>query len=648
MNHIVHIPMSFQNDRHKTPKIEVTNSTKWAVYGTDDKYRNAYPQYLVELFNRSSKHNAIINGKVNYIYGKGNETDFDINADQTFNELLRRVIFDFELFNGFALEIIYGKLGDIAEIRCLDFCNIRKSATGDKLFYSTKWDSVFSPSSNDYKVFDAWNVDVQKTGSYILYCQNYRPNEKVYPFPNYIGAIPYIETDIEVGNFHLNNIRNQFWGGKIVAFYGGEPSEEEKADVERRLKKKFSGSDNAGKFVMVFADSKDRGVEVIDITPSDLDKQFQALNQQVQQEIFSAHNITSPMLFGIRTEGQLGGRTELIEANELFKNVYVNSRVQYIENLFNNLLPLHVSKGVCKLVGTEPISFQFSEQTLVSVMTKDEIREKAGLPALNQPDPNNPQSQGMTNDAVRSLTGRQHQQLLRIIRQYGQGKLTAEAAKTLLRTGLGLSDADITSLLGEQNFSAQNGVEKFLSEHGTPSDKFEVLKQVFEFDKDTEVDELMTFATSELTTIEKKVLKLLGEKQTPEDIAKGLGEDLQTVKAAIATLKDAGMIKGLSVTSVGRQTIENLPLNITTLKIMYSYELRPNIEGGLLIKTSRDFCRHIVGMNKMWDRQEIETLGLEEGYDVFKFAGGWYHNPKTGKTDPECRHQWVLNIVKEK
>lgn len=642
MNSIVHIPMSFQNDRHKTPTIQVSSNSKWAIYGTDDKYRNAYPQYLVELFNRSAKQNAIINGKVNYVFGKGNETDFQINRTEQFNEMLKKVVFQFELFNGFALEIIYGKTGEIAEIVCLDFCNVRLDSTNEKVFYSTKWES--NPSISEYKVYDAWNVDVEKKGSYILYSQAYRPNKKIYPLPNYIGAIPYIETDIEIGNFHLNNIRNQFWGGKIVAFYGGEPSEEEKSDVERRLKQKFSGSDNAGKFVLVFADSKEKGVEVIDITPSDLDKQFELLNKTAQQEIFSCHNVVSPMLFGIKTEGQLGGRTELLEANELFKNIYVNSRVDFIQNIFNKLLPLHVSKGVCQMVGTEPISFEFSEQTLVSVMTKDEIREKLGLPLLN--DPASPTQQGMTNDAVRSLTGRQHQQLLRIIRQYGQGKLTIEAAKTLLRTGLGLSDGDITSLLGEQSFSANSKVVDFLKTKGQSIDDFEILSQRFEFDKYTGTDVLMNFATVTLSDLEKKVLKLLQDKQTVDDIAKGLGEDVSVIKEAVKSLRENGMIRGLSVTSIGIETIADFPLSITTMKVMYSYEERPDLPP---LKTQhREFCQQLIDMRKMFTDSEIEELGAQNGYDVFEFEGGFYHNPQTGKTTPYCRHQWVMNIVKEK
>jgi hypothetical protein len=45
------------------------------------------------------------------------------------------------------------------------------------------------------------------------------------------------------------------------------------------------------------------------------------------------------------------------------------------------------------------------------------------------------------------MSGREHQQMLRIIRQYGQGKLNYDQAAVLLATGLGLTQEEITLML---------------------------------------------------------------------------------------------------------------------------------------------------------------------------------------------------------
>ena len=39
---------------------------------------------------------------------------------------------------------------------------------------------------------------------------------------------------------------------------------------------------------------------------------------QVEQTILTAHRITSPMILGIKTEGQLGGRSEILDSYQLF------------------------------------------------------------------------------------------------------------------------------------------------------------------------------------------------------------------------------------------------------------------------------------------------------------------------------------------
>ena len=52
---------------HKVPVMLENRSGKYITYGLV----NEYPYYLLDNYRRSSKHNAIVNGKVNYIIGCG-------------------------------------------------------------------------------------------------------------------------------------------------------------------------------------------------------------------------------------------------------------------------------------------------------------------------------------------------------------------------------------------------------------------------------------------------------------------------------------------------------------------------------------------------------------------------------------------------
>ena len=144
--------------------------------------------------------------------------------------------------------------------------------------------------------------------------------------------------------------------------------------------------DDGERIVVNFNDTQDTGLKIEPLNANDLDKQFNILNETIQTEIFVAHRVTSPMLFGVRTSGQLGGRSELIEAYELFKSVYVNDRVQKLERVFNYLSSFN-GLAVLEIEPTEPITERLSENSLVLIMTKNELREKAGLPPIEEVDP---------------------------------------------------------------------------------------------------------------------------------------------------------------------------------------------------------------------------------------------------------------------
>ena len=57
--------IKFEN--HKVPEFKEVKNKEYIYFGED----NNYPDYLIELYLRCAKHNAIINGKTNYIYGGG-------------------------------------------------------------------------------------------------------------------------------------------------------------------------------------------------------------------------------------------------------------------------------------------------------------------------------------------------------------------------------------------------------------------------------------------------------------------------------------------------------------------------------------------------------------------------------------------------
>jgi hypothetical protein len=213
--------------------------------------------------------------------------------------------------------------------------------------------------------------------------------------PDYIAAVPYLEADAEISNFTIQNIRNGLSTGYIISFNGGRPSEEEQMEIEQRFKSYATGTDNAGKPLLSFTDQEADHPQIIPIPIDGRNDQFLNLNNQITQEIYTAHSVTSPMLFGIKDNTGLGNNAdELRTAFEIYSNVHIAPEQDILEQVFNEIINYNGLPKVLKILPIEPVSKPLSEAVAVSVMTQDEIREKIGLPPLQ------PQERVMMDDQL--------------------------------------------------------------------------------------------------------------------------------------------------------------------------------------------------------------------------------------------------------
>ena len=681
---------------HKVPVMLENRSGKYITYG----FANEYPYYLLDNYRRSSKHNAIVNGKVNYIMGGGWQAGDDLTVEQQarfikffdgmsstedLNDITEKLVLDLELFNGFAVAVTWSKLGTIAKMEHIPFEKIRVDKE-EKMFQVADWynDDMMQlfPKVGDIEKIPAFDPE-NRLGKQLFYYRVYAAGVKHYPLPEYIGGNAWIEADVQVANFHNNNLRNNFWGGYLINFNNGIPTPEEQGDIERQIKRKFSGTDNAGRFVVTFNDDAAKAPTLEPLTPSDMDKQFEILNKAIQQEIFIAHRVTNPMLFGVKTEGQLGGRNELVEAYELFKATYVNDRVRKVERMINYLGSFNGVEGM-ELIPVEPITERLSEQALLQIMTQDELREKAGLQPLEKPadvvGPNpqpDEQPQAVealqSNDNIKKLSGREYQNLMRIVRQYMQEKITLEMARTMLSAGFGLSSQEIDTMLGvqAQEFSEPTWGEEDDEDYGWGDEEFKVLEVVASkfgchaddyhvmhskpMRFDTNIDENIRLAFAELGEEEKELdLKIEAYRKknrdaSVEEMAKEFGVSKAKVAKRVAYLitKDRYPISR----AVDKIAEQNLPKNVKevaepVLEVRYKYAWATgfsNKDKG----SSREFCKvmlDLAGQGKVYTRDDIDGISAIMGYSVWNRRGGWYHTP-SGVNRPQCRHVWEQQLV---
>jgi hypothetical protein len=635
----------------KLPMMVELPGKGYVQFGED----NLYPNQLLEKLNKSSKHNGIVLGKVNYIIGNGISYKDDStkelvpNKNETINDLLKKFSTDIEIFGGVYIELHYNALGNVGAVYHIPYHKVRTNKDNTQYFIKDWTQSTRTQP----EIVAAYNPAV-KEGKQILFYKEYRPGLETYSYPNYIGALNWIEVDIELSKYHLSTIKNGMFSSKLINFNEGKPSPEEQQVVETKFKKKFTGSENAGGIVLSFSDDPAKAPTVLDLSNTDLDKHFDILNKTTEQQIFAGHQITSPILFGIKTEGQLGGRSELRESFEIFKNTYVNDKQRSLETLFTEISTLFGVEGEMVIAPIEPIAFEFSEATIKEFAPKAWILEKLGIDLTKYPEAAQPEVQptgqpaqplAQVNENLKNLTGRQWQGVNRIIRNFEKGRINKEQAKLLLKSSLGLSDDEINVMLSIDNdmeFSAQDNEELLLAEfaaHGESKDNYNVItsRNRFNFQE-------------ELTQAEVNILDLIKKDKriTPEVIGRALKMPVDEVTDIIANLLEGGLIiaavKKVGVDEIIERTMPEPLSDLTdkkprTLeqKIMYSYE-------GPQDSRNRDFCRRLLGMNKFFSRSDIETMSMRLGYSVWDRRGGWWTKPN-GNHSPSCRHRWVQNFV---
>jgi len=99
----------------------------------------------------------------------------------------------------------------------------------------------------------------------------------------------------------------------------------------------------------------------------------------IRTNIYVAHQITTPALFGIAEPGKLGTRQEMRDGYEIFKNTYINYKQRQIEAVINMIGSYRGVKEPMTLIAVEPIGIEFGEQTIAAVAPKEWILEKLGI-----------------------------------------------------------------------------------------------------------------------------------------------------------------------------------------------------------------------------------------------------------------------------
>jgi hypothetical protein len=331
------------NEAYEAPVIKVNNKKGVVEFGSD----NLFPQFLLNLYNHQGSpiNKSIINKKVKMIAGNGFQDIIDTNLKQWIkkNKLekeVKRAALDYEIYNGFAFEIIWDREGvNITSLKHIPFQKIRVGVSSEEIPYQhylicTDWSQSkkveFKPV-----IVRPFNPTV-KQGKQLLYFCEYNPESDYYPIPTYSTTINWIEMDYHIGRFHLNQLKQGYSPSFILNFATGIPSLEEQDEFYRDFKKNYAGSENAGKIILTYSEGQDGNPVLTPIQLNDSDDRFIMLKEQVTENIVLGHE--APQQLFLATPGKLGSTEERTELLDEFADTYITPRQENIEEVLNDII----------------------------------------------------------------------------------------------------------------------------------------------------------------------------------------------------------------------------------------------------------------------------------------------------------------------
>jgi hypothetical protein len=606
--------------------------------------KNDYPYFLIDLYNGSAWHQGIIKNKTHYIAGGGLEVvsgelaRFIANpySDFTMNEIVEQLAFDYELFGAFAVKGTWNKEGTrVAVWEYLPIDAIRISSDERMYYLSDDWTmQQQSAEKTNLRVLPALDEN-NKVGSFVIYykdpAKKGRKEHGVYPKPPYQGGITAIQTDVDISKFHMYELQNGFKSGTMITFMNGFPETQEEAEsYKNQIKGPASSIENSGDIIITFAESSDQAPKVDNLTGNDLDKRYASLESSVQQNILVAHAVVAPSLFGVAPEGSFNA-AESADLFEIFKKTYVETRQKRIEWVLNYMVKLSGDTGVIKLRDVTPIG-QTTQQPTAPVQQDA---------SFNRQDIN---------------------ALMDITTKLNEGNISHDSALNIILASFPtIDEAQARRIVGLPATSQQMSSCKFdhdedeigyFAQYGDPAHEYEVLA-TFPIEWDTPSADVFSkqdqlFATiaeisAELNDFDKNVLKLIGDGEDSNGIAKALNTNIEEIAKSMSRLMKWDILLKGEVTDLGKQLVREEQIPIERFEVRYGYRTRldvPPAKSG-----SRQFCERLMSLNRLYTRDEINTISTRVDRDVWKYRGGWYTNPDTQASTPWCRHEWIQQLV---
>ena len=318
---------------------------------------NNYPGYLLDLYNNVTTLRSIINGNIDFVTGddvtilplgdRFAEGIMNTRGD-LITDIVRDLAKDYNLYGGFALQIIRDHNGDVAEIYYIDMRFIRSNKENDVFYYNEHWDKGGRKDVIIYPKFlrnldwaSLTDEERDRHVSSILFVKNV--HTQVYPAPMYAASALSCEIEKAISQYHWNSLNNNFCPDIIINFNNGDPGDEIKEEIVSDLEEKFSGYQNGKRFMVSFNKDRMSAVTIDAIKTDDFSERYKVLEESSRRQIFAAFR-AQPLLFGLNSDVSTGFSTD--EFEQTFK-LYNRTQIRPVQRLIADAFDkIYGSKGV--------------------------------------------------------------------------------------------------------------------------------------------------------------------------------------------------------------------------------------------------------------------------------------------------------------
>ena len=364
---------------YTTPIIQESKRDAWVEFGED----NNYFQFIIDRYVNSTTNSAVINNVSRLIYGRGLSA---LDANKKPNEYaqmmalfnadcIRKIVLDRKMFGQFAMQVHYDKAHKKilkayhipVNLLRAEKCN--KDGEIECYYYSDNWEDVKKYAPKRIPAYGYSNEQVE-----ILYSKPYAVGMKYYALPDYQGGLPYAKLEEEIADYLINEVQNGFSGTKVVNFNNGVPTEEQQQIIKSKVLSQLTGS-RGQKVIVAFNNNQESKTTVDDLPLNDAPEHYTYLSEECVKKIMLAHNVTSPLLFGLGSaNGFSSNADELKNASILFDNMVIKPIQDQIIEAFDKILGYNGITLKLFFKTLQPLEFV----DLENAQTEEQVAEETG------------------------------------------------------------------------------------------------------------------------------------------------------------------------------------------------------------------------------------------------------------------------------